>query len=84
MSATTYLQPAARPTIPPVFDFTKRKRWDDLLLDELSENIILVLSLEAKVLFCGNAVTELLGYNDDDLVDSELIEIMNSTLFCVA
>ncbi|KZT39240.1 GATA-domain-containing protein [Sistotremastrum suecicum HHB10207 ss-3] len=77
MSATTYLQPAARPTIPPVFDFTKRKRWDDLLLDELSENIILVLSLEAKVLFCGNAVTELLGYNDDDLVDSELIEIMN-------
>lgn len=55
----------------------KRKRWADLLISELSEAIILVLSASCKVLFCGHAVQELLGWKDEELVDGDLIELMN-------
>ena len=62
---------------PPAFEFMKRKRWADLLISELSEAIILVLSASCKVLFCGHAVQELLGWKDEELVDGDLIELMN-------
>ncbi|ETW86160.1 hypothetical protein HETIRDRAFT_239856, partial [Heterobasidion irregulare TC 32-1] len=60
------------------FEFMKRKRWADLLISELSEAIILVLSASCKVLFCGHAVQELLGWKDEELVDGDLIELMNA------
>jgi PAS domain-containing protein len=47
------------------------------LITELAEAIILVLSSECKVLFCGTAVTELLGWRDEDLIDGDLIELIN-------
>lgn len=59
------------------FEFTKRKRFADLLITELAEAIVLVLSSDCKVLFCGTAVTELLGWRDEDLVDGDLIELIN-------
>jgi hypothetical protein len=59
------------------FEFAKRKKYADLLITELAEAILLVLSSECKVLFCGNAVTELLGWRDEDLVDGDLIELIN-------
>jgi hypothetical protein len=61
----------------PSFEFTKRKKFADLLIAELAEAIILVLSLECRVLFCGAGVTELLGWRDEDLVDGDLIELIN-------
>ncbi|OBZ65666.1 Cutinase gene palindrome-binding protein [Grifola frondosa] len=60
-----------------IFEFTKRKRWADLLITELNDVITLVLSETCQVLYCGNAVTELLGWRDDELADSYLIELMN-------
>jgi len=63
-----------------VFDFTKRKRWADLLVTELAEAIILILSPQCKVLFCGNAVTEMLGWRDSDLIDCDLADFMNGAL----
>ncbi|THH27782.1 hypothetical protein EUX98_g6405 [Antrodiella citrinella] len=62
---------------PPVFEFTKRKRWADLLVTELSEAIIFVLSPTAKVWYCGAAVADLLGWRDDDVVDREFSEYVN-------
>lgn len=62
---------------PQTFEFTKRKRFADLLITELAEAIVLVLSSECKVLFCGTAVTELLGWRDEDLVDGDLIGLIN-------
>lgn len=59
------------------FEFTKRKKYADLLIAELTEAIVLVLSSECKILFCGSAVTDLLGWRDEDLVDSDLIELIN-------
>ena len=61
----------------PVFEFTKRKRWADLLVTELNDSVILVLSEACQVWYCGNAVTELLGWRDDELVDGDLIDLMN-------
>ncbi|KAI9065359.1 GATA-domain-containing protein, partial [Trametes sanguinea] len=62
----------------PVFEFTKRKRWADLLITEVSDTLILVLSESCQVWYCGSAVTELLGWRDDELVDGDLIDLMNA------
>ncbi|EJF66146.1 hypothetical protein BD309DRAFT_971911 [Dichomitus squalens] len=62
----------------PVFEFTKRKRWADLLVTELNDTVILVLSETCQVWYCGNAITELLGWRDDELVDGDLIDLMNA------
>ncbi|KAG2146884.1 white collar 2 type of transcription factor [Suillus bovinus] len=59
------------------FEFTKRKRWADLLIHELSEAIIFVLSNECKVLFCSRAVSELLGWRDTELIDKDLVDFAN-------
>ncbi|TFY51824.1 hypothetical protein EVG20_g10821 [Dentipellis fragilis] len=62
---------------PPPFEFMKRKRWADLLISELSDAILLVLSEDCRILFCGRAVQELLGWKDEELVDGDLVELMN-------
>ncbi|KAI8989751.1 hypothetical protein BD414DRAFT_459868 [Trametes punicea] len=62
----------------PVFEFTKRKRWADLLITEVSDTLILVLSETCHVWYCGNSVTELLGWRDDELVDGDLADLMNA------
>ncbi|KAF9527038.1 hypothetical protein CPB83DRAFT_857045 [Crepidotus variabilis] len=61
----------------PAYDFTKRKRWADLLLTELVDNIVFVLSPTGKILYCGNAVTELLGWRDVELVDLNFIDLVD-------
>lgn len=60
-----------------IFDFTKRKRWADLLVTELTEAVMLVLSGDATVLYCGPAVKALLGWADEELVDMHFYDIMN-------
>ncbi|KII89075.1 hypothetical protein PLICRDRAFT_40714 [Plicaturopsis crispa FD-325 SS-3] len=79
-------QPGAQagPSDPPkppaqIFEFTKRKRWADILLNDLTEAIVLVLSPACKVLFCGNAVTELLGWRDDELIDTNFLDLIHNT-----
>ncbi|KAF9454604.1 GATA-domain-containing protein [Macrolepiota fuliginosa MF-IS2] len=56
----------------PAFEFTKRKRWADILITGLTDVIIFILSPEGKVLYCGSAVTELLGWNEADILDLHL------------
>lgn len=60
-----------------VFEFTKRKRYADLLTTELTEAIILVLSLNGDVWYCGNAVQDLLGWRDDEVIDRKFSEFIN-------
>lgn len=59
------------------FEFTRRKRWADLLITELSDAVILILSPACKIWFCGNAVSELLGWRDEELIDQEFTDVMN-------
>lgn len=60
-----------------IFDFTKRKRWADLLVTELTEAIMLVLSETGQVWYCGPAVEDLLGWKDEEVVDGNFCDIMN-------
>lgn len=62
-----------------IFDFTKRKKWADLLVTELTEVVMLVLSESGVVLYCGPAVEDLLGWQDEELVDMNFCDIMNGT-----
>jgi PAS domain-containing protein len=59
------------------WEFTRRKRWADLLVTELSEAIVLVLSSRRKVLFCNPAVREILGWQDEELIDSDFKDFVN-------
>ena len=61
-----------------LFEFTKRKRWADLLVTELADAIILVLGVpNPEILYCGAAVEGLLGWRDTDVIDLDLTELMN-------
>ncbi|KAF9520014.1 hypothetical protein BS47DRAFT_1387630 [Hydnum rufescens UP504] len=72
-----YTQQPVRPPHAPVFEFTKRKKWADLLVTELAGTIILVLSPNGEVLYCGAAAVELLGWKEDDVIDTELASWMH-------
>lgn len=54
------------------FEFTKRKRWADILIAGLTDVIVLVLSPGGKTLYHGAAVTELLGWGETDILDLQL------------
>lgn len=69
------LQPNQQP-LPP-WEFTRRKRWADLLMNELSEAIVLVLSPRRKILFCNPAVREILGWQDGELIDKDFKDFVN-------
>jgi hypothetical protein len=76
MSATTSTEgPSAQKQ--QTFEFTKRKRWADLLIAELAEAIILILSSTRKVLFCSAAAFELLGWRDEEFIDLDLCDFIS-------
>lgn len=66
-----------QPNPHPPWEFTRRKRWADLIVTELSEAVVLVLSPGRKVLYCNPSVREVLGWLDDDLVDMDFTELVN-------
>lgn len=78
MSATSQTNTISNPLS--TFEFTKRKRWADILVTGLTDVIIFVLSPEGKVLYCGTAVNELLGWNETDILDLRLDDFIIGTL----
>jgi hypothetical protein len=70
-------QPASFGTRSPGYEFPKRKRWADLILTELVDVVVFIISPTRKILYCGAAITELLGWRDIDLVDLDLSELVN-------
>ncbi|KAJ7578387.1 white collar 2 type of transcription factor [Mycena floridula] len=71
------MQAASTSSGPSHFEFTKRKRWGDLLVAELADCIMFVLSPTGKVLFVGNAITDLLGWPSGQLVDSQFLDLVS-------
>ncbi|KAK7038077.1 hypothetical protein R3P38DRAFT_2904299, partial [Favolaschia claudopus] len=63
------------PTAGPNFEFGKRKRWADLVITELVDVLLLVLSPLGKVLYCGNGLKALLGWSDADLIDYDFADL---------
>ncbi|KAE9395386.1 white collar photoreceptors-like protein [Gymnopus androsaceus JB14] len=62
----------------PAFEFTKRKRWADLLINELSDTCIFVLSSTLQILYCSPAIGDLLGWKEVDIIDHEFTELIIS------
>ncbi|KAJ7749574.1 white collar 2 type of transcription factor [Mycena maculata] len=62
----------------PGFEFGKRKRWADLVITELVDVLLLVLSSQGKVLYCGNGLKDLLGWKDTDLIDYDFVNLLNA------
>ena len=54
--SSTQLYP---PSLLSASEFTKRKRWANLLITELREAIILIISPQCQILYCGATVREL-------------------------
>ncbi|KAJ3874290.1 white collar photoreceptors-like protein [Lentinula edodes] len=75
--------PSQRPspgsgTATPAFEFTKRKRWADLLISELADTCIFVLSSTLKILYCNPAVYDLLGWKEGDIIDHEFTDLVHA------
>ncbi|KIM49364.1 hypothetical protein M413DRAFT_105950 [Hebeloma cylindrosporum] len=69
------------------YEFPKRKRWADLILTELVDVVVFIVSPACKILYCGAAITEILGWRDIDLIDldfSELIDEVDQPRFHIA
>jgi len=47
------------------------------LITELVDVIVFILSPAYRVLYCGTAITELLGWRDVDIIDCDLNDIIN-------
>ncbi|KAH9483944.1 Cutinase gene palindrome-binding protein [Psilocybe cubensis] len=64
---------------PTAYEFPKRKRWADLLVTELVDNIVFVLSPTRTIWFCGAAVTEILGWKETELIDYDFMVLIDAT-----
>ncbi|EAU88722.2 hypothetical protein CC1G_01095 [Coprinopsis cinerea okayama7 len=61
------------------YDFTKRRRWADLVVSELVDSLTFVITPETKVLYCqcGGATQDVLGWTESDFIDSELVDYIH-------
>ncbi|KAF5380853.1 hypothetical protein D9615_004102 [Tricholomella constricta] len=72
----TFSPMQAGPSTPKTFEFTKRKRWADLLAIELADGINLILSASCTVLYCAPAITDITGWKEPDILDHDFLEIV--------
>ncbi|KAJ3722775.1 white collar photoreceptors-like protein [Lentinula guzmanii] len=77
-SLSSQKPPTSSGTTPHAFEFTKRKRWADLLISELADTCIFVLSSTLKILYCNPAVNDLLGWKEGDIIDHELTDLIHA------
>jgi len=82
--STSYQNQHIAAKSPPAFEFPKRKRWADLLLTELVDNIAFVISPACKIWFCGAPVTDLLGWRDTDIIDLDFMDLLDGMLQILA
>ncbi|KAH0583700.1 Cutinase gene palindrome-binding protein [Termitomyces sp. J132] len=61
---------------PKTFEFTKRKRWADLLATELADGINLILSETCIILFCAPVIAEMTGWKNADLLECDFLELI--------
>ncbi|KAG8940384.1 blue light receptor, partial [Tulasnella sp. 408] len=59
------------------FDFTQRKRWADILVNELSGAVMFVLSSAANIVFVGEAARELLNWSDTNVQGMKFASLLH-------
>ncbi|KAG8825871.1 blue light receptor, partial [Serendipita sp. 399] len=60
-----------------VFEFTKRKRWADLLISELVNVAIFVFSPAGTIIHCDAAVHSVTGYSEDQVIGKNFSEFLH-------
>ncbi|KAI9286812.1 hypothetical protein BC943DRAFT_275597 [Umbelopsis sp. AD052] len=73
------MRPAVRPlpTSTNTNDFTKRKNWDQRIIEELTD-FLHVLSPVGKILFASPSSVELVGYTPDELHGRSITDFLHS------
>lgn len=67
---------------PQAFEFTKRKRWADILHSELSVDVLIfILSPACKVLYASPALKNLLGWKETEVVDRDFCTALVHRMF---
>jgi PAS domain S-box-containing protein len=59
-----------------VFEFTKRKRWADVLISELVNVAVLVFSQTGDIIHADAAVHAVTGYSEDQLIGKNFSDIL--------
>lgn len=62
-----------------IFEFTKRKRWADVLVSELVNVAILVLSPSGSIIHVDAAVHGVTGYSEDQLLGKNFSDILHGS-----
>jgi PAS domain S-box-containing protein len=79
IDANVMMRPAARPlpSSTNTNDFTKRKNWDQRIIEELTD-FLHVLSPVGKILFASPSSVELIGYTPDELHGRSITDFLHS------
>ncbi|KAL5489977.1 WC2 [Sanghuangporus weigelae] len=60
-----------------VFEFTKRKKWADILISELPDTVTLILDTDGLIQYVAPNVTEVLGWEVEELSERDVLDIVN-------
>ncbi|KAG6851282.1 hypothetical protein H0H93_011718 [Arthromyces matolae] len=64
---------------PKTFEFTKRKRWADLLVTDLADGINLIISETFTILYCAPSFTEITGWKNADILECDFLQLLSTT-----
>lgn len=60
-----------------IFDFTKRRRWTDVLLSSLPGAALLVLDKYGSIEYAGPGTRAVLGWEIEEVVERNVLEFVN-------
>ena len=63
---------------PTTFEFTRRKKWQDILLSELPDTVLFVLDAHRVIQYANPGATEALGWDVEEMVDKDVLDFVNS------
>ena len=61
-----------------IFEFTRRKKWQDILLSELPDTVLFVLDVHRVIQYANPGATEALGWDVEEMVDKDVLDFINS------
>ena len=69
---------------PTTFEFTRRKKWQDILLSELPDTVLFVLDVHRVIQYANPGATEALGWDVEEMVDKDVLDFVNSAYLIIA
>ena len=68
---------------PTTFEFTRRKKWQDILLSELPDTVLFVLDVHRVIQYANPGATEALGWDVEEMVDKDVLDFVNSAFLII-